>query len=509
MRTGWFLIFFILLLSSMPKVALAQSTCIAGFTYTQTNLNFNFTSTSNAGGTAVIVSGLWSFGDGNTSGALNPAHTYASPGMYIINHSIITSSGCFDNFTDTVYATGVCTASFTVDSSQPPFLNFIASPSVSGLSYSWNFGDGSVDSSGPVVSHLYLPGYYNACVTISDTSGLCNSMFCDTVYAGAPSCNSGFTATVDRGHVLFTPDNLNGGWIYSWDFGDGTIDTAMIANHAYSGSGTYQVCLTVTDTLLNCTSTYCDSVEVTVNCQSTFTYLNTGASVNFIADTISPFWQYSWTYGDGTPGDTGIYQNHVYASSGLYQVCLTVTDTATGCSNTTCEYVVILIHCNALFNTTINSGGMIVFQITPFDTNLDYTFDFGDSTTGTGIMGFAYHQYAVNGTYRVCLTVTNPSTGCTSEYCDDVTILVSGIEENDDRNGVVVFPNPFMEAIHVSKKDQGELEYQLLDITGRVLKWGIIKEGENEIGGSGLASGVYFLVTNPEEERKVYRLVRN
>ena len=50
---------------------------------------------------------------------------------------------------------------------------------------------------------------------------------------------------------------------WSWDFGDGNTSTMQNPNHTYATGGTYEVCLTVTNT---CSSdTYCDSVTVAPN----------------------------------------------------------------------------------------------------------------------------------------------------------------------------------------------------------------------------------------------------
>jgi hypothetical protein len=78
----------------------------AMFTYVQSNLSFDFQNTS----TNVAFSN-WNFGDGNTSAATNPTHTYASAGTYTV--TLMVSDLCDALKDTTVTVLGV------VDTKQP------------------------------------------------------------------------------------------------------------------------------------------------------------------------------------------------------------------------------------------------------------------------------------------------------------------------------------------------------------------------------------------------------
>ena len=146
--------------------------------------------------------------------------------------------------------------------------------------YAWDFGDGSNDS-GYVSHHLYASaGTYYACLTVSqyDTAGavVCTATWCDSVSVQAPimhgnsaMCNASFRYSNIHAdtNVRFMGGPVTGGIpSYSWDFGDGSTGTGHNAFHAYTASGVYNVCLTVTstDSLGNvlCTASHCDSVTV-------------------------------------------------------------------------------------------------------------------------------------------------------------------------------------------------------------------------------------------------------
>lgn len=77
-------------------VLLEGSTCstdpTAGFSWSATGLAASFTDSS-TDPDGSIVSWLWDFGDGNTSNAQNPSHTYASGGSYSVNLAVTDNDG--------------------------------------------------------------------------------------------------------------------------------------------------------------------------------------------------------------------------------------------------------------------------------------------------------------------------------------------------------------------------------------------------------------------------------
>jgi PKD repeat protein len=69
---------------------------IASFTYVQNGLTVTFTNTSTGS-----TSWLWNFGDGNTSNAQNPVHTYLANGTYTVTLTAY-NNGCSDSTTQTL-----------------------------------------------------------------------------------------------------------------------------------------------------------------------------------------------------------------------------------------------------------------------------------------------------------------------------------------------------------------------------------------------------------------------
>jgi hypothetical protein len=103
----------------------------------------------------------------------------SAPGTYF---DTLTSavSGC-DSIVTLQLSVDSLNAYFTlIPTSTPHYWDIVNQCSGNGLSYTWNWGDSSANSTGDTASHTYAAaGYYNVCVTITDTAG-CTAHYCDT-----------------------------------------------------------------------------------------------------------------------------------------------------------------------------------------------------------------------------------------------------------------------------------------------------------------------------------------
>jgi PKD repeat protein len=124
---------------------------------------------------------------------------------------------------------------------------------------------------------------------------------------------------------------------FSWNFGDGTTASGVVATHAFRAVGTYPVTLTVTDQR-GAQATSIQPVPVGAGAPPTvaFTFSPTepqpGRTVFFNASESKAadgrvLTDYFWDFGDGTTA-TGAAVSHTYANAGTYVVTLKVTDDA-------------------------------------------------------------------------------------------------------------------------------------------------------------------------------------
>lgn len=83
-----------------------------------------------------------------------------------------------------------------------------------------------------------------------------------------PACN--MTASFDysdsgngSGEILFNNKSISSVPAkYIWDFGDTQTDTSVDPKHTYTQSGSYTICLKMTDEVEHCSSTICDTIQV-------------------------------------------------------------------------------------------------------------------------------------------------------------------------------------------------------------------------------------------------------
>jgi PKD repeat protein len=208
-----------------------------------------------------VTSWTWKFGDGGTGSGAVVNHVYQVTGVYNVTLTVVDNNGFSGSITKAflVVYPQPPVAGFSISPTRPPadtLVTFNGSLSTDSdaliVAYKWQFGDGSI-ATGMVVTHRYdRAGSYSVQLTVTDednmSSASTSSLFVVTVPTvgftfapGSPTINATvtFTATgsLDASGVL----------TYNWTFGDGTVGTGYEANKTYSGAGTYNVTLSVTN----------------------------------------------------------------------------------------------------------------------------------------------------------------------------------------------------------------------------------------------------------------------
>lgn len=229
----------------------------------------------------------WDFGDGTTSTAQHPNHTFPGPGQYYVCLSTMGDDGFYGCIDDTCFWVEVgdpcsidihptqtinqCTVQFS-DSS-------IYSPCTRNIHWHWDFGDHH-QSNAQHPTHTYThPGTYQVCVTIHGDDGMqgCIDDTCYNITVNCPApcaCNTqaDFSYTMDRCDVSFTdlsvPNSCTSITGWQWNFGDGSpFDFSQNPFHSYLNTNNYNVCLYVfsTDGNVGCIDTICKNIFVDCN----------------------------------------------------------------------------------------------------------------------------------------------------------------------------------------------------------------------------------------------------
>jgi PKD repeat protein len=215
-----------------------------------------------------IASRRWNFGDGSTSSQRNPSHAYGSPGRYAVLLTVTDDDGVADTRTRT--AEPQSPPPPPPQPNEPPQAEF----EVECRDLRCTFVDRSTDDDGSVVSWL-------------------------------------------------------------WDFGDGATSSERNPSHSYAATGRYDVLLMVTDddgaadTRTRAAEPQAPPPpEPNEPPQADFDVHCSGLTCTFVdqsKDDDGRIVSRRWSFGDG---DASSEQNpvHTYATSGQYDVLLTVTD---------------------------------------------------------------------------------------------------------------------------------------------------------------------------------------
>ncbi len=172
------------------------------------------------------------------------------------------------------------------------------------------------------------------------------------------------------------------------------------------------------------------SLFMGAQCNASFTYTtgaNGSVSFNNTSTGTGPNTYYYWNFGAGWT--TGQNATYTFPTNGVKNVCLTIIDSTSNCNSTSCDSVLITTAtgttstCNANFVYTTGANGLVTFSSTssilnPALASLHWTFGDGHSSYGSNTS----NTYTTNGTYLVCLTVSDSLNSCYDVKCDTVVI---------------------------------------------------------------------------------------
>jgi PKD repeat protein len=180
------------------KAPAPPTTCKAYFTKTIVDglVKFNSADAKAASDTDTIVSRYWIFGETtNSTGVLqgniiDPSHTYAKPGKYIVLLYIKTKSGCESRYADTILVSKVvCTAKANFSAEKIRLKKVLFNSSLSSVQLgdsiiqrTWKFGDNTYLQGNTIQLEREYPtqGIYTACLQIVTLNG-CKADTCKQV----------------------------------------------------------------------------------------------------------------------------------------------------------------------------------------------------------------------------------------------------------------------------------------------------------------------------------------
>jgi gliding motility-associated-like protein len=335
---------------------------IVDFSFTQTGCvtDTTFFTDATNGNSRPVVKWRWDFGDGTTDSVKNPKKVFTTPGNYNVKLFSITDVGCINEVTKPVDITTKPQVSFTHSvntcaGNQVTFTDATTNTSGTLVKWIWNFGEGATitNSTGANVTHTYNnTGRFTASLQVETSTGCKSAVFTKEIIVNAnPVPDFSFPAVVclPSGETQFTnKSTISDGSVmsYIWNFGDNQTSTDKDPLHKYTGTGPYQVKLTVTSNQ-GCTREVGKSINTILpqpkanfnvgeeNClgdSTSFTDLSIGNGSNVV--------QWRWNFGDGS---SSTLQNpkHLFATASSKNISLSIV-TDKGCVSDTITKTTII-----------------------------------------------------------------------------------------------------------------------------------------------------------------------
>ena len=238
----------------------ATFTCVGGETL--------FTNQSEVPGGQ--VSYYWDFGvattNADTSHLASPSYTYELPGSYQVKIVVTTETGCQDSLIRTVVVFPYPDAGFSFDNACfNESIQFFNQTNIEsgGITYRWDFGDGTTSST-ENPSKLYTqPGTYEVKLIATSNAGCQDSISQTLSIYEKPTANFHFQNVCKGDNISLTNNSTYpaGDLSFAWDFGDGTRSDERSLAKAYEQPGFYKITLRVTSPF-GCTDSLVQEITI-------------------------------------------------------------------------------------------------------------------------------------------------------------------------------------------------------------------------------------------------------
>ncbi|MCB9101946.1 MAG: PKD domain-containing protein, partial [Anaerolineales bacterium] len=387
----------------------------------------------------------WDFGDGATSTAANPTHTYTAAGSYLVKLRV-KDEGVWSNTTSQTVAvtSDRPQAAFSANPTSGPVpltVNFTNTSSGDYTACLWNFGDGATDATCGNPAHIYTTaGTFSVQLTVEGPGGSDVAGQTNLIQAGQPAKADFSAAPTDGAAPLaVTFSNLSTGdydscmWLVEEDYAQAGCDDFT---YTYTTPGDKTVSLTINgpggrDEMIK--PNYISVVEApapppTSPVAKFVADPLTGSApldVHFINRSDGEIETYLWDFGDGD-SSSDAEPTHTYAATGSYSVGLTVTGPGGSDTKIRRDYIIVGdVPPVARFVAEPLDGVaplVVVFDNRSDGVVTDSFWQFGDGETSTA--SDPTHTYVNDGNFSVSLTVTGPGGSDTQIRANYITVAI-------------------------------------------------------------------------------------
>ncbi|MFH0756927.1 MAG: FG-GAP-like repeat-containing protein, partial [Bacteroidota bacterium] len=177
--------------------------------------------------TDVISSYYWDFGDGSRSSEKEPEYSFQTAGVHQVTLTAYTQSGDEASVTKKVQVMKSPVVDFAAnpvcDRAEMTYTDLTDIEGLSGINYTWYFGDGSISKDASEISHLFpSPGTYVTSLTVFASNGCSGQKIKEVTVAESPDAG----ISLAQGHysafcngdstILEVPGGV--GYSFQWQF---------------------------------------------------------------------------------------------------------------------------------------------------------------------------------------------------------------------------------------------------------------------------------------------------
>ena len=328
---------------------------------------------------------------------------------------------------------------------------------LSTFTYSWTVGESSLEDLSSSTTHtISSPGTYNVGLTVTNTETSCSDSKLEEDFITVVGATEFIVNDFDDGNLcndeVISLTNTSSHYSeqnaedFQWNIEDAEniVENGSDITFTYPEDGDYTWTLTYTDPSGGCVVNFDTTINVNVDlitadftvdnaliCDSEGTISLESNSI--IEEDDNSTFTYSWTVGESSLEDPSSSTTHTISSPGTYNVGLTVTNTATSCSDSKLEEdFIIVVGATEFIVNDFDDGNLCndeVISLTNTSSHyseqnaedFQWNIEAAENIVENG--SDITFTYPSDGDYTWTLTYTDPSGECIAVY--DTTINVN------------------------------------------------------------------------------------
>lgn len=420
---------------------------------------------------------------------------------------------------------------------------YIWFPNAACNTYQWSVNNVVMNGSQNAFSHTITKnGTYNICLKVTDTCNKCDTTFCKSVVVNCfKSCNwksrnaqvyawDSCQSSVKKINAEIALPNASC-YKYEWKVNNVLLGVSgSRLSYNISQNGAYTICVKVTDTCLNCDTTYCISRYVNCvgvcnwksrngnlylkdSCRGTVNFIEAGVSFNGM---FSGKYKCYWSLNGVGFGNRSAVQKMPVFQNGNYIVCVKVEDTVNFCDTTFCAHIEVdcITEClwsqrgiqmyrNDSCKGVNNRKSMNVYLDIDHKGCKSYRWKV-NGVVQTESRPYLSYTLSKDTSYQVCVEISDTCLDCDTVICSTYTTNCFGnAVSNADVSIIQVYPNPVNDILQV--KTDVQLKVSILNLLGVEVLSKELQEGVNTLSVQSLSPGIYLLKTETKDGHSATR----